>query len=174
MHVRHFAGLFSEPTRQTDFSNICLRETPFSAKRFITQLMHNIWYVDTIKIIKYLKVLQPVSDQRGSIIREPCTVLGQKLKNDSIVSVNMDKVSVMAAYSDPLWVCVVHCIWRHWNLPGNKTKHSVNICSQKQYVTFPCYEQRVHVTEYSNYRKSTSFIDWFYIPKKCFRRHLHS
>jgi len=29
-----------------------------------------------IKIIKYLKLLQHVSDHRGSIIREPCTVLG--------------------------------------------------------------------------------------------------
>ena len=38
--------------------------------------MPNIQYVYTIKIIKYLKVLQPVSDHRGSIIREPCTVLG--------------------------------------------------------------------------------------------------
>jgi len=44
-------------------------------ERFIIQLMHNI-YVDTIKIIKYLKVLQHVSDHRGSIIREPLTVLG--------------------------------------------------------------------------------------------------
>ena len=33
-------------------------------------------YLDTIKIIKYLKVLQHVSDHRGSIIREPFTVLG--------------------------------------------------------------------------------------------------
>jgi len=31
---------------------------------------HNL---DTNKIIKYLKVLQHVSDHRGSIIREPCT-----------------------------------------------------------------------------------------------------
>jgi len=38
--------------------------------------MHNLQYVDKIKIIKYLKVLQHVSDRRGSIIREPCTVLG--------------------------------------------------------------------------------------------------
>jgi len=45
-------------------------------KHFIIQLMHNILYVDTIKIIKYLKVLQHVSGHRGSIIREPCTVLG--------------------------------------------------------------------------------------------------
>ena len=30
--------------------------------------------------------------------------------NDCIVSVDMDKVGVMATYSDPLWVCVVHCI----------------------------------------------------------------
>ena len=42
-------------------------------KHFIIQIMHN---VDTIKIIKYLKVLQHVSDHRGSIIRESCTVLG--------------------------------------------------------------------------------------------------
>jgi len=35
-------------------------------KHFITQLMHNIWFAETIKIIKYLKVLQYVSDHRGS------------------------------------------------------------------------------------------------------------
>jgi len=34
-------------------------------------------------------------------------------KNDSIVSVDMDKVGVMAAYSDALCVCVVHCVGRH-------------------------------------------------------------
>ena len=33
-------------------------------------------YSDWLKIIKYLKVLQHVSDHRGSIIREPCTVIG--------------------------------------------------------------------------------------------------
>jgi len=31
-------------------------------------------------------------------------------KKDSIVSVDMDKVGVMAAYSNRLCVCVVHCI----------------------------------------------------------------
>ena len=35
-------------------------------------------------------------------------------KNDSIVSVDMDRVGVMAAYSDPLCVCVVHCIGRQY------------------------------------------------------------
>jgi len=45
-------------------------------EHFIIQLMHSIKYVDTIKIIKYLKVPQHVADHRGSIIREPCTVLG--------------------------------------------------------------------------------------------------
>jgi len=34
--------------------------------------------VDKIKILKYLRVFQHVSDHRGSIIRKPCTVLGQK------------------------------------------------------------------------------------------------
>ena len=36
--------------------------------------------------------------------------LAKNYKNDSIVSVVMDKVGVMAAYSAPLCVCVVHCI----------------------------------------------------------------
>ena len=38
--------------------------------------------------------------------------LAKNYKNDSIVSVDMDKVGVMAAYCDPLCVCVcaVHCI----------------------------------------------------------------
>jgi len=48
----------------------------FIIQHFIIQLMHNIKFVDTIKIIKYLKVFQHVSDHRTSIIREPCRVLG--------------------------------------------------------------------------------------------------
>jgi len=36
--------------------------------------------------------------------------LAKNYNNNSIVSIDMDKVSVMAAYSDPLCVCVVHCI----------------------------------------------------------------
>ena len=42
--------------------------------------------------------------------------LAKNYKNDSIVSVDMDEVGVMAAYSDPLCVCVVHCI--RCNNPG--------------------------------------------------------
>jgi len=60
-------------------------------KHFIIQLMLNIQYVDTIKIIKYFKMLQHVSDHTGSIF------------------VDMDKVGVMTAFSDLLCVCVVHC-----------------------------------------------------------------
>ena len=41
----------------------------------------------------------------GSLVQ--CLV--KNYKNDSIVSVDMDKVCVMAAYSDPLCVCVFHC-----------------------------------------------------------------
>jgi len=52
----------------------CLHRASMIIKQLIIQQMHNIKYVDTIKIIKYLKVLQHVSDHRGSIIREPCTV----------------------------------------------------------------------------------------------------
>jgi hypothetical protein len=69
--------------------------------------MHNIQYVDMIKIIKYLKVLQHVSDHRGSIIVE---CLAKNYKNDSIASADMHKVGVMAAYSGPMCVSVFHCI----------------------------------------------------------------
>ena len=37
---------------------------------------HNILYLETTEIIKYLKVFQHVLDHRESIVREPCTVLG--------------------------------------------------------------------------------------------------
>jgi hypothetical protein len=43
----------------------------------------------------------------GSLVQ----CLTKNYKNDSIVSVDMDKVGFMAAYSDPSCVCVVH--WRN-------------------------------------------------------------
>ena len=45
----------------------------------------------------------------GSFVQ--CLV--KNYKNGSIMSIDMDKVGVMAAYCDPLCVCVVHCIERH-------------------------------------------------------------
>ena len=36
--------------------------------------------------------------------------LAKNYKNDSIVSVDVDKVGVMAAYCDLLCMCLVHCI----------------------------------------------------------------
>jgi len=42
----------------------------------------------------------------GSLVQ----CLAKNYKNDSMVSVDMDKVDIMATYSDPLCVCVVHCI----------------------------------------------------------------
>jgi hypothetical protein len=42
----------------------------------------------------------------GSLVQ----CLAKNYKNDSIVSVDMDKVGVMAAYSDPLCVCVHKCL----------------------------------------------------------------
>ena len=44
------------------------------------------------------------------ITEDPSSGSLVQCKNDSIVSVDMDKVGVMAAYSDPICVCVVHCI----------------------------------------------------------------
>jgi len=45
----------------------------------------------------------------GSLVQ----CLLKNYKNDSIVSVGMNKAGVMAAYSDPLCVRLVHCIGRH-------------------------------------------------------------
>jgi len=42
----------------------------------------------------------------GSLVQ----CLTKNYKNDSIVSVDMDKVGVIAAYSDLLCVCIVQCI----------------------------------------------------------------
>jgi len=42
----------------------------------------------------------------GSLVQ----CLTKNYKNDSIVSIDMDKVGVMAACSDSLCMCVVHCI----------------------------------------------------------------
>jgi len=40
----------------------------------------------------------------GSLVQ----CLAKNYKNDSIVSVDSDKVGVMAAYCDPLCLCVAH------------------------------------------------------------------
>jgi len=42
----------------------------------------------------------------GSLVQ----CLAKNYKNDFIMSVDMDKVGVMAAYADPLCVFVVHCM----------------------------------------------------------------
>ena len=46
--------------------------------------------------------------------------LAKNYKNGSIVSVDMDKVGVTAAYSNLLCVCVVHCMGRHQGGGGHK------------------------------------------------------
>ena len=48
----------------------------------------------------------------GSLVQ----CLAKNYKNDSIVSVDMDKVGVMAAYSEPLCLCVVCSKGRHLNI----------------------------------------------------------
>ena len=47
-----------------------------------------------------------VNSSSGSLV----LCLAKNYKNNSIVSVDMDKVGVMAAYSGPLCMCVVHRI----------------------------------------------------------------
>jgi len=43
----------------------------------------------------------------GSLVQ----CLAKNYKNDSIVSVDTNKIGVMSAYSDPLCLCLVHCIY---------------------------------------------------------------
>jgi len=54
-------------------------------------------------------------------------------KNGSIVSVDMDKVGVMAAYSDPLCVCVVHCIGRPSYTVNYTHAQRVRLCCHNTY-----------------------------------------
>jgi len=49
-----------------------------------------------------------ITEDPSSVRLVQCLV--KNYKNYSIVSVDMDKVGVMAAYSDRLCVCVFHCI----------------------------------------------------------------
>ena len=42
----------------------------------------------------------------GSLVQ----CFAENYKNDSIVSVDIDRVGVMAAYCDRVCVCAVHCI----------------------------------------------------------------
>ena len=67
----------------------------------------------------------------GSLVQ----CLGKNYKNDSIVSVDMDKVGVMAAYSDPLCVCVVHCT----RLPHDGSFRSETCWSTFKYFTILIY-----------------------------------
>ena len=89
-----------------------------------TDAQYTIQYVDTIKIIKYLKVFQHVSDDRGYIIREPCTVLGSKLQEwfyrvrwhgqgRCYGSIFWPVARVCSLLYMKALQCVVHCIWRH-------------------------------------------------------------
>ena len=61
--------------------------------------MHNILYVDAIKIIKYLKCSEDPSS--GRLVQ----CLAENYKNDSIVSVDMDKVGVILSI---LTTCATH------------------------------------------------------------------
>ena len=54
--------------------------------------------------------------------------LAENYKNSSIVSIDMDKVDVMAAYSDPLYVCVVHCVERHSDTVNYTHAQWIRIC----------------------------------------------
>ena len=67
----------------------------------------------------------------GSLVQ----YLVKNYKKNSIVSVDMDMVGVMTAYSNPLCVCVVHCIGRHC-LPIQWTTVNYPVWSETCWSTF--------------------------------------
>ena len=74
----------------------------------------------------------------GSLVQ----CLAKNCKNVSIVSVDMDKVGVMAAYCDPLCVCVVQCIC----VPSYSVNYTHTHTQRSQYAaitpTCPCQRTR--------------------------------
>ena len=60
--------------------------------------------------------------------------LAKNYKNDSIVSVDMDKVGVMAAYSDPLYVCAVHCIYQTYTVNYTHAQRVRSCCHNTDLV----------------------------------------
>ena len=105
--------------------------------------MHNIQYVDTINIINYLKVLQHVSDHRDPSSGSFVQCLAKNYKNDAIVSVDMDKVDVMAAYSDPLCVCVVRSAFIYSEL-HTRTAGGIR-CHNTEYVHVNGHDRTITV-----------------------------
>jgi hypothetical protein len=63
-------------------------------KHFINKLMHNIEYADRIEITKKCSNMFRIAQDPSS--RRPVQCLVKNYKNDSIVSVDMDMISVMA------------------------------------------------------------------------------
>jgi len=72
----------------------------------------------------------------GSLVQ----YLAKNTMNYSIVHVDMDKVSVMAAYCDRLCVCAVHCIQRHCDPKhvGSILKNFIILIVSTYYILFIC------------------------------------
>jgi len=82
----------------------------------------------------------------------------------------MDKVGVAAAYSDPLCVCTVYCIWRYW-VPS----HTAN-CAHSQRVRICCHNTDLfHVNGHDRiileiFSQALYQAPWWWIlcdPKTC-------
>jgi len=61
--------------------------------------------------------------------------LVKNYKNGYIVSVDMDKVGVIAAYSNLLYVCLVHCMGRHQGGGGHKTPYIIMAVRYRLFAT---------------------------------------
>jgi len=74
--------------------------------------------------------------------------LAKNYKNGSIVSIDMGKVGVVAAYCNPfcVCVCVVHCIGRHPSYTLNYTHTHTHTHTHTQWVRICCHNtDLVHV-----------------------------
>jgi len=71
----------------------------------------------------------------GSLVQ----CLAKITKNGSIVSIDMDKVGVMAAHCDPLCVCVVHCIGRSSYTCQGTFKYFIILILSTNYILCICW-----------------------------------
>jgi len=72
--------------------------------------------------------------------------LAKNYKNDTIVSVDIGKVGVMAAYSDPLRVCIVHCIKRpSYTVNYTHAQRVRSCCHNTDYVHINEHDRTIFV-----------------------------
>jgi len=91
----------------------------------------------------------------GSLVQ----CLAKNYKNDSLVSVDMGKVGVMAAYSDPLFVCVVHCVWRQC------LRIRIKVFQQSHYFLSHILSKNTHAVLSAPWRQQNRWSVQMFLPE---------